>query len=74
MAVICFIMMEKSWRSRFLGGDYGNLCVLPIEIKSGKEGYSYRAMPKLVETENYRIQKRIILSNNSETKVDDSVN
>ena len=57
----------------FLVDDYDNLCVLPIEIKSGKEGYSYRAMPKLVETENYRIQKGIILSNNSETKVDGKI-
>lgn len=52
----------------FLVNDYDNLCVLPIEIKSGKEGYSYRALPKLVEDNNYRIQKGLVLSNDNETK------
>ena len=57
----------------FLVNDYDNLCVLPIEIKSGKEGYSYRAMPKLLETQGYRMQSGLVLSNNNETKVNDKI-
>ncbi len=57
----------------FLVNDYDNLCVLPIEIKSGKEGYSYRALPKLLETENYRIPKGYILSNDREVKEENHI-
>ncbi len=57
----------------FLVNDYDNLCALPIEIKSGKEGYSYRAMPKLLETEGYRMQSGLVLSNNNETKVNGKI-
>ena len=57
----------------FLVNDYDNLCVLPIEIKSGKEGYSYRAMPKLLETEGYRMRKGYILSNENKIKINDKI-
>ena len=57
----------------FLVDDYNNLSVLPIEVKSGKEGYEYRALPKLLKEENYRIQKGYILSNNRETIVDEKI-
>ena len=57
----------------FLVNDYDNLCVLPIEIKSGKEGYSYRAMPKFLETEGYRMRKGYILSNENKIKINDKI-
>ena len=57
----------------FLVNDYGNLCVLPIEIKSAKEGYSYRAMPKLLDTEGYRMQEGLVLSNDNEVKINGKI-
>ena len=48
----------------FLINDYDNLSVLPIEIKSGKNGYEYRAIPKLVNKEgNYKLNKGYIFTN-----------
>ncbi len=64
---------KKVGKVDFLVDDFDNLCVLPIEVKSGKEGYTFRAMPKLIETENYRIQKGIVLSNNREVKEDNKI-
>ena len=36
----------------FLLNDYDNLSVLPIEIKSSKTSYEFRAIPKLVDKNN----------------------
>ena len=48
----------------FLINDYDTLSVLPIEIKSGKNGYEYRAIPKLVNKEgNYKLNKGYIFTN-----------
>lgn len=57
----------------FLIDDYENLCTLPIEVKSGKEGYTMHAMPKLLETENYRMKRGIVLSNDREVKTEDKI-
>lgn len=64
---------KKVGEADFLVNDYDNLCVLPIEIKSAKEGYSYRTMPKLLETEGYRMQKGLVLSNDNETKINGKI-
>lgn len=53
----------------FLINDYDNLSVLPIEIKSGKEGYNVRAIPKLVNKDgNYKLNKGYILTNQNVCK------
>lgn len=57
----------------FLVNDYDNLTVLPLEIKSGKEGYEYRAMPKLLKTEGYRIKTGYVLSNEREVTIKDGI-
>ena len=57
----------------FLINDYDNLSVLPLEIKSGKEGYEYRALPKLLKTEGYRINTGYVLSNNREVTIKDGI-
>lgn len=57
----------------FLIDDYENLCTLPIEVKSGKEGYTMHAMPKLLETENYRMKRGIVLSNDREVKTEGKI-
>lgn len=48
----------------FLINDYDNLSILPIEIKSGKDGYEFRAIPKLVNKDgNYKLNKGYIFTN-----------
>ena len=48
----------------FLINDYNNLSFLPIEIKSGKDGYEFRAIPKLVNKEgNYKLNKGYVFTN-----------
>ena len=58
----------------FLINDYDNLSILPIEIKSGKGSYEYRAIPKLVNQEgNYKLNKGYIFSNNNIVKKEDNL-
>lgn len=57
----------------FLVNDYNNLTVLPLDIKSGKEGYEYKAMSKLLKTEAYRINTGYVLSNNREVTIKDGI-
>ena len=53
--------------------DYNNLTVLPLDIKSGKEGYEYKAMPKLLKTEAYRINTGYVLSNDREVTIKNGI-
>ena len=58
----------------FLINDYDNLSILPIEIKSGKNSYEYRAIPKLVSKEgNYKLNKGYVFSNQNECKVENDL-
>ncbi len=50
----------------FLVDDYDDLSVLPIEIKSGKNTKSFKALPKLMETPNYQIKRGYVFSNDRE--------
>ena len=44
---------------------FEKLNVLPIEVKSGKERFSFKAMTKLLAVEGYRMDQGIILSNDA---------
>ena len=57
----------------FLIDDYNNLTVLPIEIKSGKDSYVYRALPKLLNVEEYNIKFGYVLSNKKEITIKDKI-
>ena len=58
----------------FLINDYDNLSVLPIEIKSGKDKYEFRAIPKLVNKEgNYKLNKGYIFTNQKICKREDDL-
>lgn len=57
----------------YLVDDYADLSILPIEIKSGKDYANFRALPKLVSNENYRIKKAYVMNNNPETKNDGKI-
>ncbi len=48
----------------FLINDYENLNILPIEIKSGKDQYNFRAIPKLVSKDgNYKLPFGYVFGN-----------
>ena len=48
----------------YLVNDYDSLSILPIEVKSGRTGYEYRALPKLVDPKgNYRLGQEMVLQN-----------
>ena len=49
----------------FLVDDFEKLNVLPIEVKSGKESFSFKSMTKLLAVEGYRMDQGIILSNDA---------
>lgn len=58
----------------FLLNDYDNLSVLPIEIKSSKTSYEFRAIPKLVDkNNNYKLNKGYIFSNQNIIKCENDL-
>lgn len=57
----------------FLVDDYDNLCVLPIEVKSGKQSYTYKALPKFVNSKEYKIKQGYVLSNSREVTIIDNI-
>ena len=63
---IYYFDSKKVGEVDFLINDYDDLSILPIEIKSGKSTYEYRAIPKLVnKTGNYKLSKGYVLTNNN---------
>ena len=57
--------IEKIGEVDFLVDDFEKINVLPIEVKSGKESFSFKAMTKLLVVEGYRMNQGIILSNDA---------
>ena len=57
----------------YLIDDYENLSITPIEIKSGKDFTNFKALPKLVNNENYHIKNAYIFSNFKDVKVIDNI-
>ncbi|MFI3176308.1 MAG: AAA family ATPase [Eubacteriales bacterium] len=47
----------------YLIDDYASLSVIPIEVKSGKDYTVHSALNKLVNSDDYAIQKAFVLSN-----------
>lgn len=47
----------------FLIDDFQNLCVIPLEIKSGKDYKVHSAMDRFLSNKNYNIKKGYVLSN-----------
>ena len=50
----------------YLIDDYESLNVLPLEIKSGKDYKNFKALPKILANDNYKMTKGYILSNERE--------
>ncbi len=57
----------------YLIDDYDSLNVLPIEIKSGKDYKSFKALPKILMDKNYKMTKGYVLSNEREIKTIDKI-
>lgn len=58
----------------FLLNDYDDLSVLPIEIKSSKTSYEFRAIPKIVDkNNNYKLNKGYIFSNQNIIKCENDL-
>ncbi len=55
----------------YLIDDYDSLNVLPLEIKSGKDYKTFRALPKILQDTNYKMRKGYVLSNDREIKTVD---
>ena len=53
--------------------DYDNLCVLPVEVKSGKDYYVHTALNHFVTNDSYKINKAIVLSNEREVMTKDKI-
>ena len=47
----------------YLINDYDNVSILPIEVKSGRDIYEYRALPKIVKNDNYNVKIGYIFDN-----------
>lgn len=52
----------------YLIDDYESLNVLPLEIKSGKDYNYFKALPKILVDDNYKMTKGYVLSNEREIK------
>ncbi len=57
---------RKEGEVDFLLDDYDNLCVKPIEIKSGKNSQNYRALPKIVNNSEYNVKAGYVFYNKKE--------
>lgn len=57
----------------YLIDDYENLSTLPIEIKSGMDERSFRALPKIVNSKEYKISNGFVLSNKGEISVEGKI-
>lgn len=64
---------RKVGKVDYLVDDYDNLCPLPIEVKSGRDGYEYSAISKMLEIKEYHIKNAYIFSNDREIKIEKGI-
>ncbi len=58
----------------FLINDYDNTSILPIEIKSGKNCYEFRAITKLIDNDgHYKLKKGYLFTNKNISKVENNL-
>ena len=57
----------------YLVDDYDNLCSLPIEIKSGRDGYEYSAIDRMLKIKEYNIKNAYIFSNDRDIKTENGI-
>lgn len=49
------------------------MSIIPIEIKSGSNARNFKALPKIINNQNYRINSAYVFSNEREILVDDKI-
>ncbi len=54
----------------FLIDDYDKLTVLPIEVKSGKDYSTHRALDRFIANTDYRVQQAIVLTNDGTSRTE----
>ena len=64
---------KKKGEVDYLIDDYNNLSVVPIEVKSGKDYMNFKALTKIIDEPNYRINYGYVLNNDSEIKQIDKI-
>ncbi len=57
----------------YLIDDYSTLSVIPIEIKSGRDGYEFSALKKVLAAQENRIQKGYVFSNDRVVKEEKNI-
>lgn len=57
----------------YLIDDYSTLSVIPIEIKSGRDGYEFSALKKVIAAQENRIQKGYVFSNDRVVKEEKNI-
>lgn len=57
----------------FIIDDYNNTCVLPIEVKSGRDYSIHSALNNLISTNEYNVKSAFVLSNEREVKQKDKI-
>ena len=56
----------------FLIDDYDNLTALPIEVKSGKDYSTHRALDRFISNPDYRVQYALVLSNEGDSRTENA--
>ena len=56
----------------FLIDDYDSLTVLPIEVKSGKDYSTHRALDRFIANPDYRVQSALVLSNEGGSRTENA--
>jgi predicted AAA+ superfamily ATPase len=64
---------KKRGEVDFLIDDYDTLSVLPVEVKSGKDYSTHRALNSFAASEDYHIQNAYVLSNEREVSVKNKI-
>ena len=57
----------------FLVDDYDNLCVCPLEIKSGKDYKIHNAIDTFLSNKNYKVKYGYVFSNQREVEIINSI-
>lgn len=64
---------KKNGEVDFLLDDYTNLTSLPVEVKSGKDYTIHSALNRFISNPDYRVEQAVVLSNERDVIVKDSI-
>ena len=64
---------SKKGEVDYLVNDTSSMAALPIEVKSGKDYTTHRALDRFIENTDYNIPSAIVLSNDREVRTDGKI-